>query len=356
MRKLCSIVLLWYGVSTLFNILAQEQIHTDTLPMRDSLSVSSISVVDDKYVELHKKALDENMRLRADLENLQKRKEELNIEIVDVGEKIHEKRKNKSAKEKEIQQISQHKKYKDFLRLDSILNVTKANTIKLAHDTLKLNRNVLEKDKELQKKLDKYNQILTNQEQFADAIIVDHEQYINQSFLDMTVKELLQIKTECCNFSGAKNMGKFLLHLDAIIFAKQVFDDITNAISSPYNEQHINEVKKKISHVQNLSVLQQEEIAIKELQLSNYKEGIKTFQIVINELDKRRKNIDYYSALDFKDDLPFILTKKISKDVEQYIQSVPYLDNAYNQYMAVITENPMQHPDIEQEILSIIIE
>ena len=355
MRKLGSIVLLWYGMSTLFNILAQEQIHTDTLPMNDSLSVS-ISVVDNKYVELHKNALDENMQLRADLENLQKRKEELKLQIVGLGEKINEQRKSKSAKEKEIQQISQHKKYQDFLRLDSILNGTRANNIQLAKDTLMLSRDVQGKDEELKQGLDKLNQILTNQEQLANAIIVKHEQYVNQSFLDMTIKELSQIKSECSSFSSAKNMGTFLSHLDAIIFAKQVFDDITNAISSPYNEGRINEVRKNILHVQNLNVLQQEDITTKESQLNNYKEGVRTFQIFISELDKKRKNVDYYSALDFQDDLPFILTTNLSQNVEQYIQSIPYLDNAFKLYMAAVKENPMRHPDIEQEILSITIE
>ena len=59
-----------------------------------------------------------------------------------------------------------------------------------------------------------------------------------------------------------------------------------------------------------------------------------------------------HSPSDFKDDLPYIVSGLEDK-IDNYIMNVPYLSQEYQKYMETIKSNPMEHPMIEQEMLSL---
>lgn len=186
----------------------------------------------------------------------------------------------------------------------------------------------------------------------SGQILDKYSSYLEQPLSAINVASLNEIIKECIGFTVDPKIKEFTVRTEKQLHNKRIYDTAVKVASSKFSKSDVQNSLKEISSVVEINAEQQAEVDIVTKQLELFEEGVSVFKEFIQKLNAKRERVSRYSASDFMDDLPYIMMG-LEDRVEQYVIPVPYLKQEYTRYMDIIEKDPMQHPVIEQEILSL---
>ena len=186
----------------------------------------------------------------------------------------------------------------------------------------------------------------------SSEILGKHESYITLPFSEISEDQLRQIKKECSGYTVDKKINAFVARVDNVLKYKGLYEKAKSVSMSKFNKLNVQNSISALSSMTNISERQEQEVSQVKKQLELFEEGTHIFKEFIVRLNAKREGLSRYSPSDFKDDLPYIVSGLEDK-IDNYIMNVPYLSQEYQKYMDTIKSNPMEHPMIEQEMLSL---
>ena len=186
----------------------------------------------------------------------------------------------------------------------------------------------------------------------SSEILGKHESYITLPFSEISEDQLRQIKKECSGYTVDKKINAFVARVDNVLKYKGLYEKAKSVSMSKYNKLYVQNSISALSAMTDISERQEQEVSQVKKQLELFEEGTRVFKEFIVRLNAKRDGLSRYSPSDFKDDLPYIVSGLEDK-IDNYIMNVPYLSQEYQKYMETIKSNPMEHPMIEQEMLSL---
>ena len=314
----------------------------------------STSVPDDSLLHLETARNEELIR---HLDGLRSRMKELQSEAGKDGNRLE------TAVRKKMSVLDSRKKKLEELKLKmdrSELHELFARIRKLEEridsieaDTLRLTDSIVSADNALADTEADEAALNEFKENLSRHILKEYAACLELPFSKMSVDELAGIVSRCRSLSADKNIDELLSRTRTLMKYKKIYDKAVSAVNSKYDKVAVEKSESELKTIVAVNASQEKEVRVLMQQLGIFEAGIDAFRDFINELNKRREGTDSYSLSDFNDDLPNILERdSIGVRIERHLRPVPYLGQAYDEYLRVLGENPMSHPDIEREMLN----
>lgn len=185
----------------------------------------------------------------------------------------------------------------------------------------------------------------------SKQVIAENKDYLEKPFHEMDLVTLTLIKSKCQKYSSDANVNAFVSQIDHVIKNKQLFNDITKIVNSPYSKFEVDKALVAIPHFTNINSAQRSEILELKRQLTIFPSGLATFKEFINNLNRCRNGVSY--SIDFyRADKKSIFPNDLEQKVKDVLLAVPYLKTKYEKFMEIFKKNPNKHSDIEAEILN----
>ena len=299
-----------------------EQEYRKSLQLEDSL----------KYIKIVKK-------------NLQSANNNLQISIKEKNEQLNLKKDQLSRKE--TTQASS-----GILDLQSQKKNLSSSIEDLNAEITRLNKEISLIVGEISNLQNQKKELDSIKDGISSEILGKHESYLDLPFSEISEDQLRQIKKECSGYTVDKKINAFVFSVDNVLKYKGLYEKAKSVSMSKFNKLNVQNSISALSSMTNISERQEQEVSQVKKQLELFEEGTHIFKEFIVRLNAKREGLSRYSPSDFKDDLPYIVSGLEDK-IDNYIMNVPYLSQEYQKYMETIKSNPMEHPLIEQEMLSL---
>lgn len=298
-----------------------------------------------------------NEQLIKELDIIKKRKKELISETGIDGKKLKNKIQKMSndisKKEAQLSKTLQLRATSSYPALNSECDRLRITLGQLKNDTIKLALQLDSLINDLCIAQRNKSELERMQTDLCQKTINNYSAYIGMSLSVITLDSLSYIKAECANLGKTKNIIAFSSNVENILKSKSVYDNAHQVLSSRYDKDKILRSITELKNLIHLSNNQQNDVDLVISQLMVFEEGLKTFKDFILEFNKRRAGFPQYSKEDYDVDFPYILEKNnIKERIKSTIKPVPYLNIKFSEYIKIIEENPLKHPEIETEILN----
>lgn len=241
--------------------------------------------------------------------------------------------------------------------------------------------------------MDEYQAIKARNEaeQSARQLAEKYEQnkkLLTKRYSQISNDELNEISSTIDDFKEMKGFPEYKKRVTALITNKNLFEKANALLTKPYTEEvevihsqlySLLQIKKDnpskgvfALSKENIdgNVSQYNEIDTLDIYLSRYATGVTVFKGIINKVNQDDVVKSYRESKDSSirkqcrdaienayQSYSYTSTngKKYEYDevVERYFVHIPYLKNAYKQYLDQLKKSPLQTSEIEQDILSI---
>lgn len=94
----------------------------------------------------------------------------------------------------------------------------------------------------------------------SKQVIAENKDYLEKPFHEMDLATLTLIKSKCQKYSSDANVNAFISQIDHVIKNKQLFNDITKIVNSPYSKFEVDKALVAIPHFTNINSAQRSEI------------------------------------------------------------------------------------------------
>lgn len=200
---------------------------------------------------------------------------------------------------------------------------------------------------------------------------------LTQGFTQLSEENLNAIINSVNEFNGMKGFDEYKKRVDAVKKNKDLYNKGMLILSRKYVEKDIQEVYFKVKDLlenkkslQFISDEQNNELVFIRKYLSRYAGGVKALKGIINAVNNDKGVISFRAANDSskqrncRDAInkvidSYVYTNDDGKKYnlqeikERYFTDIPYLDEAFKQYLDQLKKSPLQTTQIEGEILSI---
>jgi len=211
---------------------------------------------------------------------------------------------------------------------------------------------------------------------------------LSKRYSQISEDELNEISSTIDDFKGMKGFPEYKKRVASFMKNKNLFEKANSLLTKPYTNEvevihdqlySLLQIKKDISSKgvfalskENIDgkVSQYNEMDTLDMYLSRYATGVTVFKGIINKVNQDdvvksyRESKDSSNRKQCRDAIEnayqsysYTSTngKKYKYDevVERYFVHIPYLKNAYKQYLDQLKKSPLKMTEIEQEILSI---
>lgn len=329
-------------------IVSTDSLNRDNVAHKEQVPINSEDTTD--YVTLYKQEYEIFLKLDDELKGLKTIRKRIQDENKILQESLNSKRSLLNDKE---QTLSRNKTHFESTGVEELQKKQTQLLQDIADANSEITNIKAELDvisKEVGQLKDQRNDLVSIKEDKSRQILEKYGPYLEQPFSTITSEVLSDIKKECSGYTVDQQINAFSVRTDKMIQYKRIYDRAKEICSSKFNKFDVHNSLKAISSINDINNLQAEEINILKSQLEKFEEGVIVFKEFIERLNSKRSGMTRYSSSDFADDYPFIV-QDLEDRIEQYITSVPYLNQEYLKYMEAIESNPMQHPAIEKEIL-----
>lgn len=275
----------------------------------------------------------------AQIKSLEKKNKLLNKQIASDEKRIAELEKK----------ISQNNVDELMKQVDS-LGVT---TSLLSEQLIKVNKHT----GKLQNDLDK---LLKFRELYVQDLLNNEQPYLEQPFSFMTNDHLKEVINLCMKLGKDDDIDKLLSKLKIVLQKRRQYENLCNLLEERYNSTN---VKTALSEIEAFKAtcneVQKTEIDEINVNLGKYANGMKFFQSVVENLNKR---LETYRESQQNSDLAVdearvMFEAERTKYYEmEYFTQIPYLSKLYTLYKEDILKDPLQHSSVEDDIFSVVIE
>lgn len=215
-----------------------------------------------------------------------------------------------------------------------------------------------------------------------------NKKLLTKRYSQISEDELNEISSTIDDFQGMKGFAEYKKRVEAFIKNKNLFEKANALLTKPYTDEvevihnqlySLLQIKKDnpTKGVFTLSkdnfndeVSQYNEMDTLDIYLSRFATGVKVFKGIIDKVNQDDVVKSYRESKDSSkrkqcrtaienayQSYSYTSTsgKKYKYDevVERYFVHIPYLNNAYKQYLDQLKKSPLQTTEIEQDILSI---
>lgn len=325
---------------------------SDSVSVADTTQQPVISADPTDYAALYEQEYRKFRQLEDSLEvimivkdNMQTENDSLQSAIKDKNAHLALKKQklSKSTKELENSGVIGLRNKRD--QLMSEVDSLNSDIDRLSHDLQMINEEIAS----LRTQRKELNSI---KDEKSGQILDKYSSYLEQPLSVINISSLNEIIKECMGFTVDPKIKAFADRTEKRIGNKRIYDRAVKVVSSKFSRPDVQNSLKEISSIVEINADQQAEVDLVTRQLELFEEGVSVFKEFIQRLNAKRERVSRYSSSDFMDDLPYIM-QNLQDRVEQSIMPVPYLKHEYTKYMDLIEKDPMQHPEIEQEILSL---
>ncbi len=310
------------------------------------------------YAILYRKEAERLDSLSKTLKALTDRRGALQLEVGKDGKKLNAKVEKKQreleAKNKELEVVRQKVRASGLCehlaerqRLNTIVEALCADTLSLTCDITKTEEKICRSEVEMA-------ELVAIRDSLSWQLISENRLYLEQPFSKMTQKELWSIRDRCLKYVATdSNIANFVANTEEIIGYKRIFDGATTAVNSEFDKAGTARMADELSKIANINETQRAEIEMLINQLGNFEKGLEVFKEFIIRLNKYRKGMPVYSIDNYRTDYLYMTREyNIDERIKTHIRPIPYLNKKFDEYVGIIEENPLAHPDIESEILN----
>lgn len=189
----------------------------------------------------------------------------------------------------------------------------------------------------------------------AENLLKKGKIYLHQPFPLMKDEELKQLQSSCERYSQTdKRVFDFLPQVEQTARNRICYCEALKVLEAPYNKFDVEKSFRALKEMRGIQREQQTDIDKACYSLMNYVNGLKAFKEFINNLNDKRKDVQYTYNY-FEQDKPSIMKDGLDKRIEQYLLCVPFLKRKYAEFMKEFRANPNRHSAVEEEILNITI-
>lgn len=308
------------------------------------------------YEALYKKEAERKDSLDAVLQNLKNRKKEL-VAVTGTDSSKLTKKSDTKIKELDAKKAEQAKLLSspNYKKLQELLNKQKqleSQIASLSKDTTNIFAQISSIESQISQLSGNVAELENIKNNVSKQLIDENKGTLEKPFSQLSVDELIAIKTKCSKYSTDQKINALIAKADNVLKNKQTYDDAIRLANSKFNKGELIGILDRLTRLSNVNAIQQTEINQVRGVLSHFEPGMAVFKEFIQKLNKNREGVTSYSKVDLNDDLRRIMSKDNLKErIDSEISQVPYLNKAYNDYIKAITANPMSHPAIESEIL-----
>lgn len=329
-------------------IVSTDSLSRENVAHKEQVLINSVDTTD--YVTLYKQEYEIFLKLDDELKGLKTIRKRIQDENKILQESLNSKRSLLNDKE---QTLSRNKTHLEGTGVEELRKKQKQllqDIVDVNSDITKIKAELDVIDKEVGLLQDQRNDLVSIKEDKSRQILEKYGPYLEQPFSALTSEVLSDIKKECSGYTVDQQINAFSVRTDKMVQYKRIYDRAKEICSSKFNKFDVQNSLEAISSIKDVNNSQAEEINVLKSQLERFEEGVLVFKEFIERLNSKRSGMTRYSSSDFSDDFPFIV-QGLEDRIEQFIISVPYLNQEYSKYMDAIRSNPMQHPEIEKEIL-----
>lgn len=253
---------------------------------------------------------------------------------------------------RELQKAQNEALPKDVSELQQLRDKNISEVVSLQDDIKNLKQNHSALITSLDYVLKRYHKLADMEKEASADIIKRNEAIFSLPFSQLQEEQILSAQNECKGLAYDSNsLDKFLRRVDILLQNKRTYEKAKTAVSSKYSENRIEQTLKEIGAMNELNDKQTMEIQELKRQLETYPKGMSVLKDFITRINQNREGVSSYSINDLNDDLT-VIYKRIGNDLEQYVNSVPYLRKEYEKFLKELKENPQSHTDFENEIMS----
>lgn len=257
---------------------------------------------------------------------------------------------------KYIYKIQIEPKLDSLIKLDERYNQLLSERKKYSGDPCKLKSNLEKESTEnsklinnLQKEIDNLTQVQAN---VRKTILLKYTPYLDKPLSEIDSLELHKISNICKVYKDVDSeINGFYENIDRYTIYKKNYERARKVCASMFNYNDVETSLQKLDEIKDVNDEQRKDVELIRNQLSCFAEGVNYLKEFIDELNEKR-NERRYIWEDLVIDRDYIW-EDLSVDFDKYIMNVPYLKQAYEQYMTILEADPMAHPQIEEEILAL---
>ena len=332
----------------------EKQLKTDTTNIK-----SRYEKILEQQKKEYKKLED---KLKKDTTDLKKKsKQELDKQKSQYENQISELKKDTTAKGKTIQTLKSDLGKQANDKSQKAVDALKKELAELAKDTVKLyqQQRILEdKLAEVQKAVDakekELEQLRPFRKQMLGQMLADARQWAQLPFSELDPDKVAKLISDCREYGGGDLQFK-----DAASVVQQLQADLTqyneakDLLNRPYNEQSKNKARENLKQLLNKYAGKPQLAELKTVDelLRDYDGNVLLFQQLIADVDKEiEKERESGNKNGAKEMLKLALEDDDKKEVIASIKTVPYLAQLLDKYLKDLSNNPISHSSVEQEV------
>ena len=285
--------------------------------------------------------LEEKMDMVASrLEALEDRLGEIAADSAQAGKKA-------ASAEKKIKKLKGKREYLRLKELvekrDSLLAAVKAKT--QVADKILCEIQALDKD--LTASSERREELEAVKESVGKNVLADYGAYPHKPFSEMDLQELERIMTACSRYADNKDVKAFMEEVELTIENKQAYDNATDVLQNRFDIHAVNTAINRLKAMKGCNETQRAEAANVAEKLGQYEGCFNAVRDALKYFNENKRSGKGYTKFDWNIDRESEAMKKAKVAAEP----IPYLKEAWKQFVKAMDQAPDVHSDIEQELL-----